>query len=121
MARLLQCLPRFPGPVRPLPLSSKTLAPLSDDVDAAPFFADLFALLAGAVSRRDYESPELTAAAASGARTARRAGMAPERMLSYLRARIAASPLADVGDWYRGVLSDRLVARAIEAYFDEPA
>ena len=108
-----------PDPVRPPRLSSKTLAPLYNDVDA-PFFADLFALLAVAVSRRDYESPELTAAAASGARAARRAGIAPERMLSYLRARIAPSPLADVGDWYRGVLSDRLVARAIEAYFDEP-
>ena len=91
-----------------------------DDVDAAPFFADLFALLAGAVSRRDYESPELTDAATRGARAAGRAGVPPKRMIASLRSRMREAPLAEIGDWYRGVLADRLVARAIEAYFDEP-
>ena len=89
-----------------------------DDVDVAPFFADLFALLlAAAVSRRDYESPELTDAAARGARAARRTGVPPQRMLAYLRSHTRDAPLAEIGDWYRGVLADRLVARAIEAYY----
>jgi hypothetical protein len=39
-------------------------------------------------------------------------------MLAYLRSRTWDVPLAEIGDWYRGVLADRLVARAIEAYFD---
>jgi hypothetical protein len=93
---------------------------LYDYVDAAPFFADLFALLTGAVSRRDYESPELTDAATRAARAARRAGVPPQRMIAYLRSRTREAPLAEIGDWYRGVLADRLVACAIEAYFDEP-
>ena len=89
------------------------------DADAAPFFADLFALLAGVATRREYESPELTAAVSRGAIAAREAGVPPEQILAYLRSRTHDTPLADIGDWYRAVLVDRFVARAIEAYFSE--
>lgn len=93
---------------------------MHDDADVAPLFADLFALLSRAASRLDYESPELTKAITRGALAARGAGVPPERMLAHLRSRTQEAPLAEIGDWYRGVLADRFVARAIEAYFDGP-
>ena len=107
-------------PSRPFAIPKQDPPLVNDDVDAALFFADLFALLDRAVSRRDYESPELTDAVTRGARAARRAGVPPQRLLAYLRSRTRDAPLAEIGDWYRGVLADRFVARAIEAYFDEP-
>ena len=102
---------------RPSPLLRSPNRPHVHDDDVAPFFADLFALLLRAESRRDYESPQLTDAAARGAVAARAAGVPPERVLAYLHTRARAAPLCEIGDWYRGVLVDRLVARAIEAYF----
>ena len=90
------------------------------DDDVAPFFADLFALLLRAESRSDYESPRLTDAVTRGAIAARAAGVSPARVLAYLRTRARAAPLSEIGDWYRGVLVDRLVARTMEAYFGMP-
>lgn len=87
------------------------------DNEAGPHFAELFALLARVASARDVESPEITAAVVRGAAAAREAGVRPERVLACLRARAHEAPLANIGEWYRGVLADRLVARAIEAYF----
>ena len=52
------------------------------DDDVAPFFADLFALLLRAESRRDYESPRLTDAVTRGAIAARAAGLPPARVLA---------------------------------------
>ena len=72
-ARLLGAPVAVPYKVRPDPgpaaaIPKQDPPPVDDDVDAAPFFADLFALLDRAVSRRDFESRELTDAVTRGAR-----------------------------------------------------
>lgn len=90
---------------------------MHDDADIRPHFSELFALLTAAAQRRDYENPALTDAIVRGAIAARDAGVPPEHVLAYLRAVTHDAPLAGMGDWYRGVLADRFVARAIEAYF----
>lgn len=88
-----------------------------DEKDIAPYFAPLLSLLETVVAQRDYENPALAEAVAHGAIAAREAGIPPERVLAYLRTRLHEAPLAAVGDWYRGVLVDRIVLRAIEAWY----
>lgn len=88
-----------------------------DDNDIAPHFAPLLALLETVVAQRDYDNPALVAMVAQGAAAARAAGVPPERVLAYLRTSLHATPLIAVGDWYRGVLVDRMVLRAIEAWY----
>lgn len=101
----------------PLPSLSLARHDVHEDGGARPHFSELFALLAEAAQRRDYENPALTDAVTRGAIAAREAGVSPERVLAYLRAATRDAPLAGMGDWYRAVLADRFVARAIEAYF----
>jgi hypothetical protein len=87
------------------------------DTDPEPHFAPLLALLQTVVTTRDYANPAVDRAVESSAFSARVAGIPPERVLSYLRVRLSGAPLSAVGDWYRSVLIERLIARAIEAYF----
>lgn len=86
------------------------------DTDPAPHFAPLFALLERIVAQRDYDNEEIADHVVRGVRSARAAGLPPERVLAYLRKRLHQAPLAAVGDWFRGVLVDRLVGVAVEAY-----
>ena len=85
--------------------------------DPEPHFAPLFALLQTVVTTKDYANPAVDRAVTSSALAARAAGIPPERVLGYLRVRLNGAPLSAVGDWYRSVLVERLIARAIAAYF----
>jgi hypothetical protein len=89
--------------------------------DPAPHFARLFALLQAAVDTNDYSNPALSDAVAEGARAARAEGIEPERLISYLRRHLHGVPLSAVGDWYRGVLVEGMIARAIDGYFVDDA
>jgi len=92
------------------------------DADPAPHFAQLFELLDAVEDANDYANPSLAGQAAGCALAARAAGVRPEPMIAYLRQRLQEAPLVAVGDWFRGVLLERLVSRAILAYFsDVPA
>ena len=94
--------------------------PSVQDLDPEPHFAALLALLGNVVATKDYANPAIDRAVAASAAAARAAGVPPERVLSYLRVRLHQAPLAAVGDWYRSVLVERLIARTIEAYFAAP-
>lgn len=93
------------------------------DIDPHPHFAALFALLETVVATKDYANPAIDREVEASAAAARSAGIAPERVLAYLRVQLHQAPLSAVGDWYRTVLVERLIARTIQAYFaaSEPA
>ena len=88
------------------------------EIDPARHFASLFELLETVDETRDYMDPAVGALASSGAAAARASGLAPEAMVAFLRSRVHDVPLAAVGDWYRGVLAEKIVSHAITAYFD---
>ena len=94
--------------------------PSVPDIDPEPHFATLFALLETVVVTKDYANPAIDREVASSAAAARAAGIVPERVVAYLRVRLHQAPLSAVGDWYRSVLVERLIARTIEAYFAAP-
>jgi hypothetical protein len=88
------------------------------EIDPAPHFASLFELLETVDETRDYLDPAVGTLASSGAAAARASGLAPEAMVAFLRSRVHHARLAAVGDWYRGVLAEQIVAQAITGYFD---
>ena len=94
--------------------------PPVSDIDPEPHFAALLALLATVVARKDYDNPAIDREVAACAAASRAAGIPPERVIAYLRVRLHQAPLSAVGDWYRSVLVERLIARTIEAYFAAP-
>ncbi|HEX6534386.1 MAG TPA: hypothetical protein VF041_07305 [Gemmatimonadaceae bacterium] len=69
-----------------------------------------------------FASPELRDAIARYARSARDAGLPPERLIVGVKVLVRDVALPEMRDWFRGVLTDRAVAWAIEAYYelDEP-
>lgn len=85
--------------------------------DVAACFAPVFALLESAIAQRDFESQAIIDAIDRGAAMARAAGISPERVLCELRAQLQRVPLIAVGEWYRRILVDRLVLRALATYF----
>jgi hypothetical protein len=87
------------------------------EIDPEPHFATLFALLETVVATKDYANPAIDREITASAAAARAAGIAPERVLAYLRVRLHQAPLSAVGDWYRSVLVERLIAHTIQAYF----
>lgn len=92
-----------------------------NDADAAPHFVALFEMLDAVVDANDYANPSLAGLAAGCALAARAAGVPAEAMVVHLRQRIHEVRLSGVGEWYRGILIERLVSRAILAYFVEGA
>ena len=89
------------------------------DPNPAPHFAPLFERLDAIADPNDYANPSLAGQAAGCALAARAAGVPPEAMVAYLRRRLNDVPLSNVGDWYQGVLVERLVSRAILSYFSD--
>jgi hypothetical protein len=96
-----------------------------DEIDAAPVFAPLFERLASVADARGYNDPAVYELVAACAAEARRAGVLPETVIAHLRRRVHETPLGGVGDWYRPALAERLINRAVVAYFagapDTPA
>jgi hypothetical protein len=86
--------------------------------DPAPHFDQLFSRLETVVITHDYNNATVAELVTAGARSAQGAGVSPEAMIMYLRRRVHGAPLAAVGDWYRTVLAERIISRAILAYFD---
>lgn len=65
-----------------------------------------------------FEEPALREAVRRFAVAARAAGLPPEKLVIAIKQLVAEEVLKDVGDWFRGVVTDRTVAWAIEGYFD---
>lgn len=66
---------------------------------------------------RSFERPELREAVARLARRAREGGCPPERLIIGLKRLVHEEALATVNDWFRGVMTERVVAWAIAAYY----
>ena len=94
--------------------------PAADD-NVASHFAPLFEFLESVVMTRDYANAAVAECVDSGVRRARSAGVRPEAAIAFLRERVHEAPLTAVGDWYRSVLAERIVARAIATYFGDVA
>jgi hypothetical protein len=94
--------------------------PAADD-NVASHFAPLFEFLETVVTTRDYANAAVAEYVDSGVRRARSAGVRPEAAIAFLRERVHEAPLTAVGDWYRSVLAERIVARAIATYFGDVA
>ena len=98
--------------------------PTVHENDPATHFEPLLSLLQAVVVTKDYANPAIDAQIGASTVAARNAGFSPEALIAYLRHQVHEAPLTAVGDWSRAVLVERLVARAIDAYFgtnsDEP-
>lgn len=99
--------------------SSKIEAPIA--YESTPEFqgqrTTLVDALAAAAATRDYEGPTLPAAVARFAANARAHDLPPERLLIALKSAVADSRLLDLSNWWRGVLTDRVIRWGIEAYY----
>lgn len=80
--------------------------------------AEIIRTLDEAQTRRNFESSEARAAVERCARAARVAGALPEKLIIELKKLMREVALPDMRSWYRGVLTDRVIVWAIEAYYD---
>ena len=66
---------------------------------------------------RTFDSAEARGAVEGCARRARDAGVLPEKLIIALKALMREVALPEMRAWYRGVLTDRVIVWAIEAYY----
>lgn len=94
------------------------------DYIASPAFAsdcaDILRAIQDARATRRWEAPQLRASVESCARDARLAGCPPERLVVGLKAFFRSGAVAEIGEWFRGVLADRAISWAIQAYYEVP-
>lgn len=73
--------------------------------------------LAEAGRTRNYETLELRDAVARFAGAARAAGLPPERVLIAVKELVDEHSQTGVSEWWRSVLTDRVVRWAVEGYY----
>ena len=89
-------------------------------LESAAFRADcaeIVRVLDIAQERRSFESGDARVAVEHCARSARAAGVLPEKLLISLKTLMQDVALPEMRTWYRGVLTDRVIVWAIEAYY----
>jgi erythromycin esterase-like protein len=74
--------------------------------------------LDAAQAKRNFDSSEARAAVEQCARSARAAGVLPEKLIIELKALMRDVALPEMRTWYRSVLTDRVIVWAIEAYYE---
>ena len=75
------------------------------------------AALAAGATTRNYESRELRDAVSQFAADLHANGVPPERVLIVVKQLADDSSLTGVSDWWRSVVTDRLVRWAVEGYY----
>ncbi len=75
------------------------------------------AALAAAATTRNYESRELREAVSHFAADLHANGVPPERVLIVVKRLANDSSLTGVSDWWRSIVTDRLVRWAVEGYY----
>jgi hypothetical protein len=75
------------------------------------------AALAAAATTRNYESRELRDAVSQFAADLHAGGVPPERVLIIVKQLADDSSLTGVSDWWRSIVTDRLVRWAVEGYY----
>jgi len=79
--------------------------------------AEIVRLLDVAQATRSLEAGEARGAVAHCAKSARAAGVLPEKLIIELKALMRDVALPEMRSWYRAVLTDRVIVWAIEAYY----
>lgn len=79
--------------------------------------AEIVRTLDAAQARRSFDSGEARTAVERCARSARSAGVLPEKLIIELKTLMRDVALPEMRTWYRSVLTDRVIVWAIEAYF----
>ena len=97
----------------------------SNHLESPAFRADCAEIVRAfdaAQARRSFEAGEARAAVEQCARSARAAGVLPEKLIIELKALMRDVALPEMRTWYRSVLTDRVIVWAIEAYYgiDQP-
>jgi hypothetical protein len=92
----------------------RLLAPISV-TPAAP--DAIRSALAAATATRNYESRELRDAVSQFAADLHTEGVPPERMLIAVKQLADDTSLGGVSDWWRSIVTDRLVRWAVEGYY----
>jgi len=75
------------------------------------------AALAVAATTRNYDSRELRDAVSQFAADLHAGGVPPERVLIVVKQLADESSLTGVSDWWRSIVTDRLVRWAVEGYY----
>lgn len=75
------------------------------------------AALAVAAASRNYESRDLREAVSQFANDLHANGVPPERMLIIVKQLADDSSLTGVSDWWRSIVTDRMVRWAVEGYY----
>ena len=78
--------------------------------------AEIVRAFDAAQALRTFDSAEARGAVERCARGARHAGVLPEKLIIALKALMRDVALPEMRAWYRGVLTDRVIVWAIEAY-----
>jgi hypothetical protein len=79
--------------------------------------AEIVRTLDAAQARRSFDSGEPRAAVEQCARSARAAGVLPEKLIIELKTLMRDVALPEMRTWYRSVLTDRVIVWAIEAFY----
>ena len=79
--------------------------------------AEIVRTLDAAQARRSFDSGEPRAAVEQCARSARAAGVLPEKLIIELKTHMRDVALPEMRTWYRSVLTDRVIVWAIEAFY----
>lgn len=80
--------------------------------------AEIVRALDAAQAKRSFESGDARTAVEECARAARRAGVAPEKLIIELKKLMRDVALPEMRTWYRSVLTDRVIVWAIEAFYE---
>ena len=78
----------------------------------------LLATLGRSRQERSFPDSDVRTSARDYGRAARSARLPPERLVISLKQLTHAPELAQFGDWFRRVLTDRVIVWAIDAYYD---
>lgn len=79
--------------------------------------AEIVRTLDAAQASRSFDSGEPRAAVEQCARSARAAGVLPEKLIIELKTLMRDVALPEMRTWYRSVLTDRVIVWAIEAFY----
>jgi hypothetical protein len=102
-------------------LGQRPLSLIAEGHLASPAFradcAEIVRAFDAAQALRTFDSAEARGAVERCARGARDAGVLPEKLIIALKALMRDVALPEMRAWYRGVLTDRVIVWAIEAYY----
>ena len=93
------------------------VAPPGSEIRDASHPHAIRAALAVAAASRNYESRDLREAVSQFASDLHANGVPPERMLITVKQLADDSSLTGVSDWWRSIVTDRLVRWAVEGYY----